>query len=122
MHRLGTTLIGIGLAVTASAVAQTRYLSDMPDVPLPPAFTEIADAALVFDKPEGRVVRASARAPADVDSGRGFYRETLPELGWRLVSDGADADIYERGTERLTLLFVLRPDGRRIDFSAAPGV
>jgi hypothetical protein len=49
--------------------------------------TEDIDAALVFDKPSGRIVEAFASGALTRSEVTSFYDRTLPELGWRHLGD-----------------------------------
>lgn len=79
-------LVGAGVS---AALARDAYLSLAPDIPLAPGLSEFDGGQLVFDKPEGRIVRIEAeRVSAQGANGvvPSFYRETLPNLGWQLNS------------------------------------
>ena len=113
--------------------ARDAYLSLAPDIPLAPGLSEFDGGQLVFDKPEGRIVRIEAqRAPAPEAGGAipAFYRETLPNLGWQLTdasARGAGAQTavdsvgdnlltFQRGGE--TLLINVQRD--RVIFKLSP--
>lgn len=80
---------------------EPRFFDDLGDVPVMPELVELADRAVVFDKPSGRIAQATALAPAgaSVAAVRGFYAEALPQFGWRK----AGADAYIREDQRLTI-------------------
>ena len=50
-------LVGAGVS---AALARDAYLSLAPDIPLAPGLSEFDGGQLVFDKPEGRIVRIEA--------------------------------------------------------------
>ena len=112
-------LAGAGLS---PALARDAYLSLAPDIPLAPGLSEFDGGQVVFDKPEGRIVRIEAERLETRGTGGGvpaFYRETLPNLGWQLI--GADNSVdnvltFERGGE--TLLITMQ--GERVMFKLAP--
>ena len=97
------------LAVFAGgAVADSGYLADVDDLPLPPGLSEDDSARMVFDKPEGRIVEAQATGsgtPAGVED---FYAVALPALGWQARGNGA----WSRGDEVLQL--TLSQDGPQV--------
>ena len=105
-----------------SALARDAYLSLAPDIPLAPGLSEFDGGQVVFDKPEGRIVRIEAERLETRSAGDGvpaFYRETLPNLGWQ--SNGADnsADnvlTFQRGGE--TLLITIKSE--RVVFKLLP--
>lgn len=82
------------------------FMQTMEDVPLMPGLRELADEAVVFDQPEGRIVEVTAIADGMVNGAgtatiAGFYAQTLPQLGWK--ADGAN--VWVREKERLSLQF-----------------
>ena len=112
-------LAGAGLS---PALARDAYLSLAPDIPLAPGLSEFDGGQVVFDKPEGRIVRIEAERLETQDAGDGvpaFYRETLPNLGWQLndVDNSADNVLtFQRGDE--TLLITMQ--GERVVFKLSP--
>ena len=116
-------LVGAGVS---AALARDVYLSLAPDIPLAPSLSEFDSGQLVFDKPEGRIVRIEAeRVSAQGVNGAvpNFYRETLPNLGWQLNSgdntgDKIDDNVltFQRGGE--TLLISVQRD--RVVFKLSP--
>lgn len=116
-------LVGAGVS---AALARDVYLSLAPDIPLAPGLSEFDGGQLVFDKPEGRIVRIEAeRVSAQGANGAvpSFYRETLPNLGWQLNSgdntgDKSDDNVltFQRGGE--TLLISVQRD--RVVFKLSP--
>lgn len=116
-------LVGAGVS---AALARDVYLSLAPDIPLAPGLSEFDGGQLVFDKPEGRIVRIEAeRLSAQGANGAvpSFYRETLPNLGWQLNSgdntgDKSDDNVltFQRGGE--TLLISVQRD--RVVFKLSP--
>lgn len=112
-------LAGAGLS---PALARDAYLSLAPDIPLAPGLSEFDGGQLVFDKPEGRIVRIEAERLETQGAGDGvpaFYRETLPNLGWQLNGAHNSADsvlTFQRGGE--TLLITMQ--GERVVFKLSP--
>ena len=112
-------LVGAGVS---AALARDAYLSLAPDIPLAPGLSEFDGGQLVFDKPEGRIVRIEAeRVSAQGANGAlpSFYRETLPNLGWQLKSSDNTGDnvlTFQRGGE--TLLISVQRD--RVVFKLSP--
>ena len=112
-------LTGAGLS---PALARDAYLSLAPDIPLAPGLSEFDGGQVVFDKPEGRIVRIEAERLETRGAGDGvpaFYRETLPNLGWQF--NGADNTVdtvltFERGGE--TLLITMQ--GESVVFKLSP--
>ncbi len=97
---------------------ESAFLWGFEDLPLMEALTEVEGAGIVFDTPVGRIVERYARGPTDARSVAGFYRATLPALGWR----AAGPLTFEREGERLTIT-VYPPDSESrvtVRFSLAP--
>lgn len=98
------------------------FVAGVEDLPLMPGLTPLPDQLVRFDKPQGRVVEAAARGRVDAAQVRGFYRDSLPQLGWRPAGELAytregevlrleilpETGAGARGT--LTVRFILSPE------------
>lgn len=74
----------MGLVCWHNAALAQEFFSNLNDVPLMESMAEVPEAAVVFDKMEGRIVRATAitenvETPEIIT----FYNQTLPQLGWQ---------------------------------------
>ncbi|HYC06270.1 MAG TPA: hypothetical protein VED40_23485 [Azospirillaceae bacterium] len=124
MKRL-TLLLGLALSAlpaTAHAAGQPAAATSVPafvpgtqDLPLMPGLAA-GDEAVVFDKPDGRIVQAAASGTADPAQVLRFYADTLPQLGWtadgpgRWKREGERLDIKAERTGARTLIrFTLSP-------------
>ncbi len=99
------------------ALAAQGFVPGIDDLPLMPGLAA-EPGAVVFDKPTGRIVEASALGP-DLSAGavRDFYRRTLAALGWQRTG----TLVFVREGERLKL--VIEPTdtaGVRVRFDVAP--
>lgn len=74
----------------------------MPDLPLPPGFSE-SQTATGFDGAEGRLVMAEASGASSPDRVRAFYTDSLPALGWSFSPTGEGELVFLRDRERLSL-------------------
>jgi len=90
------------LMIAAPAYAQARYFSDLPDLPLPPGFSE-TNSAIGFDNAQTRLVVADAIGAENPSAVRSFYAESLPALGWSPSPTNDGAQVFLRGRERLLL-------------------
>ena len=99
-------LAALCVAAMVVRAEEPAYLEELPDLPLMPGLTQIDEAGVAFDKPNGRIVEAYAGGAVDRQAVRSFYRETLPQLGWQR----AGSDAYAREGERLKIEF-LEADG-----------
>ena len=95
---------------------EPRFLTDIADLPLMPELAEIADAGLAFDKPSGRIVEAYAEGRTSRAAVQRFYAESLPQLGWRGMSD----TVYRREGEELRLEFLGGDGDLVVRFSLHP--
>ncbi len=87
------------LSGSPAMAEESRFFSELNDVPLMPGLYELTEKTVVFDKPEGRIVESFAVSEAENASQiKGFYDSILPQLGW--VRQG---DSYSRGEEILRL-------------------
>jgi hypothetical protein len=79
------------------AFAKAEFVPGTEDVPLMPGLAAVGDP-VVFDKPEGRIVTATARGKVSRAVVRGFYARTLPALGWH-----QEGETWRREGETLQL-------------------
>lgn len=96
-------LIALMFTVALSfSAAAAEFSTVIEDLPLMPGMVEKAEAAIVFDKPGGRIVETTAQSAATPAAVKNFYAAALPPLGWTAVPGG-----YIRTGEKLTIT----PDG-----------
>jgi hypothetical protein len=103
-------LLGLMLTLAIGpSMAQDDYLSAARDIPLAPGLEETGDGSLAFDKPEGRIIRVTARDAQDASISKdvlAFYRQTMPNLGW-LETAGRDAALtFKRESEMLRISII----------------
>ena len=103
-------------ALPLAAQQTSRYLADVPDLPLMPGLREMPDSGLVFDKPGGRIVEAYASGALNRREVMAFYAETLPQLGWRSEHGGS----FLREGERLQLTLTESAGGVTVQFRLFP--
>jgi len=73
-------------------------------------------SAVVFDKPDGRIVEAGAAGGGPAGRIRSWYAEALPQLGWRPVGAG----LFRREGETLSLVVSAHGSGARVAFRLFP--
>ena len=78
---------------------------------------EDPDAAIIYDKPEGRIVEAIAHGDVSAQDVRAFYGDTLLQLGWQA---NGDAMVFTREGEVLTIVVNDNGDVATVSFSLAP--
>jgi hypothetical protein len=83
--RRAAILVLVAALAGPAAAAEQAYLREVEDMPLPAGLVEDSAAGVSFDKPEGRIVEAVATGRGTGPQVVAFYRQALPELGWRAV-------------------------------------
>lgn len=115
MRLVAATLLAallIGLPALAQAAG---FVSVAEDVPLMPGLTE-KPGAVVFDKPDGRIVEVDAAGAVQRQRVEEFYAAALPQLGWARDAQGA----FARENERLSLSFTGRDGQLVVHIAIAP--
>lgn len=90
------------LMMAAPAFAETRYFSELSDLPMPPGFSE-TNTAVGFDNAHSRLVVADASGAENLPAVRSFYTGSLPALGWSPSPTTDETLVFVRGRERLLL-------------------
>src|SRR5215472_11376192 len=114
-HRLIPALVGAFLV--AAIPVRADFVPGTEDLPLMKELASVVGTDVVFEKPEGRIVEATARGKVSKSAVRSFYGETLPQLGWK---PAASADTWTRDTETLHLVFEGRDGDLWVTFSVVP--
>ena len=105
---MGLALVALCLQVVFMADAEagggadksTEYFESLADLPIAPGLAEERDEAMVFDKPDGRIVEVVASGRTPVAGVEKFYTSVLPALGWTLASKNRDGRGVKLGFER----------------------
>ena len=100
----------------AGARAAERFFSAIGDLPVMAGLVEVADARMVFDKPEGHIVQVAASGTVSRSDVLRFYTGVLPRLGWTRAEDG----IFRREGERLSLQIEGGDGTLMVHFSLSP--
>lgn len=112
MNRAPTaTILALCLAalLLPAAWAGDAFFEGIDDLPLMPGLSERAAERATFDTPSGRIVALGAEGAVSRGAVLRFYRETLPQLGWRPLA----GDAFTRNGEKLQIEFPRRPAGAR---------
>ena len=112
----------LSICAGRDAFASTDFISVLPDVPLAPCFVEEVDSLVTFDKPEGRYVEVSAICASLSGSEQAleaFYKNTLPQLGWRIMS-GSQGAYYIKQKDRLSITYETNSRFKRIKVIVQP--
>lgn len=89
---------------SASASAADSFIEGMEDIPLPHNMVQIPSDNISFGNEETRLVEAYLKANFMkyswvVD----FYKETLPQLGWKFTSEHDNVLSFSRENEALDI-------------------
>lgn len=104
------------LVLGAIPVSAEEFVSGTEDVPLMTGLAIIPGSALVFDKPEGRIVEAQAHGGLARAKVEAFYDASLPQLGWKKIG----TDHWQRDAERLKLDFTGTDGHLTVGFTISP--
>ena len=106
----------LGLACAMSAVRADEFVPGTEDIPLMPGLSPFSNSALVFDKPEGRIVETRTLGTTTRSKVEAFYAASLPPLGWTPLG----RDRWRRDAERLTLDFSQASGKLAVGFTLSP--
>jgi|SRR5579863_7351763 len=115
-HRL-VALIAAVLLLTGPIAHAQEFVPGTEDLPLMKELVTVDGSAVVFNKPEGRIIEATARGKVSISAVRSFYGETLPQLGWNAATS---IDTWTRETETLRLDFAEHDGDLWVTFSLVP--
>ena len=113
-------LIGPALFERSHAQDPAAFVTGLEDVPLMPDLRDVPDAAVIFDKPSGRLVEAYAEGDVDTAAVLAFYRETLPQLGWIAAPETGASGVFFRESERLEIHVLEGQPRRTVRFVLSP--
>ena len=113
LHRILVLLLLLSPPVAAWAA---DFVPGTEDVPVMKGLKPVTDSAVVFDKPQGRIVEAQFHGKLGRRQVEDFYAATLPQLGWK---SGA-ADSWQREDETLHLEFTGRDGDLKVGFTLSP--
>lgn len=112
---LSFALLMAAVALSSAPARAQQFVPGTEDVPLMRELAPVKDSDLVFDKPEGRIIEASARGKVTRAAVRTFYASTLPQLGWK-----ASGESWTRETETLHLDFAGHDGDLWVTFTLLP--
>ncbi len=96
MKILSVILAAIIMGNTASAA----FVEGLEDFPIPNGLEQIENAGLNFGNESIRLVEAYMESDSlDFADIVNFYKNTLPQLGWKMVKKNSDQIVFEREGE-----------------------
>lgn len=113
-------LLNSEAAFAQSAASSGAFVTGLEDVPLMPDLQDVPDAAVIFDKPAGRLVEAYAEGDVESAAVMKFYRDTLPQLGWSIEAAESATGVFFREKERLEIHVLEGQDRRTVRFVLSP--
>tara|TARA_B100001057_G_scaffold117921_1_gene116496 strand:- start:16396 stop:16773 length:378 start_codon:yes stop_codon:yes gene_type:complete len=106
--------------INASSVAivgsTEKFLTGFSDLPIMPGMQELPDANISFDTASGRIVEAFAKTEQNAGKILSFYKNVLPQLGWKAKKN----TVFVRDTEILILDLRKDRDSVIVQFSLKP--
>lgn len=108
------------LLFSVSSAHGESYSEEIDDLPIMAGYEILDQETVYFDKPDGRIIVLMAFHPEGQSSEdvQGFYKKSLPQLGWKLEKSGN----FLRGKELLKIEPLVKEDGQYIRFTLMPVV
>ncbi len=104
MKKLLTLLVMIFICRISPAAA-TGFIEGMEDIPLPEQTIQIQGNNLSFGNEETRLVEAYLKSSSlKYSAVKKFYKETLPQLGWKIISETDTVLTFGRNQEELDIV------------------
>lgn len=84
--------------------AKAAFVEGLEDFPIPEGLEQIENANLNFGNEEIRLIEAYMTSNSlNFEQIKKFYKETLPQLGWKLNKESTKELIFERPKENVTI-------------------
>lgn len=108
-------------ASAQDGIADAPLVAGVEGVPLMPGLTEATDLTVIFDKPQGRIIDATASGKVGLADANDYYRSALAETGWTpLLRKVVDGILVVRGQEVLHVRLRREGIGIAVHFSLSP--
>lgn len=102
-------------------IADAPLVAGVEGVPLMPGLAEAPDLTVIFDKPQGRIIDATAFGNVGLAEAYAYYRSALAETGWApLLRKVVDGILVVRGEEVLHVRLRREGPGIAVHFSLSP--
>lgn len=102
-------------------IADAPLVAGVEGVPLMPGLVEATDLTVIFDKPQGRIIDATASGNVGLADANAYYRSALAETGWTpLLRKVVDGILVVRGQEVLHVRLRREGAGIAVHFSLSP--
>ena len=114
----GAIVAAVAGPVDKPSLAENSFFVGLEDMPIMAGLAELADRAVSFDAPAGRIVELFAEGSVTREAVLEFYGRTLPQLGWQATNPS----MFRREGETLRLEFPAPQSARLIvRFFLSPG-
>jgi len=103
------------------AIVDAPLVAGIEGLPLMPGLVEETDLTVIFDKPQGRIIDATASGDVGLADANIYYRTALAETGWTpLLRKVVDGILIVRGQEVLHVRLRREGAGIAVHFSLSP--
>ena len=103
------------LLISFKALSET-FLRGIDDIPTYKNMVYVEESLVMFDKINGRFVSTEIIGKYNYSEVSKFYKNILPNLGWKLITQ----NLYKRGEESLELEYKLDGKKLRVLFNIFP--
>lgn len=118
---IATLLLGVSVASAQDDFVDLPLVAGIEGVPLMPGLVELADDTVIFDKPEGRIIDATALGAISLRDAYTYYHGALIETGWTpLLRKVIDGILMVRGGEVLHVRLRREAGETAVHFSLSP--
>ena len=90
------------------------FLDCIEDIPLMNELVEKKDSCFYFDSNEGRVANVEVEGNLDKNDILDFYRNILPQLGWKINDDRSYENILKFSRENELLNIMIHENNQKI--------
>ena len=104
MKKLLYILISIMFLTMSMSTANAAFVEGLEDIPLPEGLNQIENGNLNFGNEEIRLIEAYlTSSDLKFEQVIGFYKETLPQMGWQIKKQRKNKILFEREGETLEI-------------------
>jgi hypothetical protein len=109
-------IIFLILILTSLKSLSENFLRGIDDIPTYKNMVYVEESLVMFDKINGRFVSTEIVGKYNYSEVSEFYKNILPNLGWKLITK----NLYQRGDESLKLEYKLDGKQLRVLFNIYP--
>lgn len=98
---------------SAALEVSEDFVQGSEDIPLLVEMEKMFDESLGFDSASGSIMSSSYESKISLEKVGNFYRKTLLQMGWKLVSSDSKKLAFERENEKLEIE-LLQQNGKNV--------